>query len=69
MNRTLPPITEPVTSAELRRLFLREVYSAKDILNEDNIKMLLSSIGVDYDQARADAENMTDAELLALLST
>ena len=69
MSRELPPITEPVTRAELMNILYREIYSARDILNEDNIRKLFKVIGIDYDKARTEAEAnpMTDAEIIRLL--
>lgn len=67
MNRTLPPITEPVTRAELWNIFLRELYSVKDILTEDDIRAMLQSVGVDYDKAAAEAAQMTDEDILRLI--
>lgn len=52
-KRELPPITEPVTREELTNILFREVYSVRDQLTEDDVRTLLSSIGIDYDKARS----------------
>lgn len=60
-------ITMPVTRAEIMNIFIREVYSAKDLLNEHTIRKMLTEIGVDYDKARSKAEGLTDSEIIKML--
>ena len=69
MDRALPPITEPVTRTELWNIFLREVYSARDVLTESNIRTILHSVGIDYDKVAAELESMTDAEIIQMICT
>ncbi len=42
-------ITTPVSRSELMNIFIREVYSAKDLLNEQTIREMLTKFGVYYD--------------------
>lgn len=67
MERTLPPITEPVSKKELWNIFLREVYSAKDLITEKEVREMLSSVGLDYDQEKAKCNSMTDEEIFATI--
>ena len=60
-------ITTPVSRSELMNIFIREVYSAKDLLNEQTIRKMLTEIGVDYDKARSEAEGLTDSEIIKML--
>jgi ribosomal protein L12E/L44/L45/RPP1/RPP2 len=60
-------ITTPVTRSEVMNIFFREVYSAKDLLNEQTIREMLTKVGVDYDEARSKAESLTDSEILEML--
>jgi len=60
-------ITTPVNRSELMNIFIREVYSAKDLLNEQTIRKMLTEIGVDYDKARSKAEGLTDSEIIEML--
>ena len=69
MDRTLPPITEPVTRSELMNILMREVYSARNVLTEDSIRSMLRSVGVDYDKVAAETKSMTDAEIHQILCT
>ena len=48
-------------------IFIREVYSAKDLLDEQTIRKMLTGIGVDYDKARTEAESLTDSEIIKML--
>lgn len=60
-------ITTPVTRSEIMNIFIREVYSAKDLLNEQTIREMLTKIGVDYDKARSKAEGLADSEIIEML--
>lgn len=63
----MKPITEPVTHSELWNIFLREIYSARDLITETDVREMLSSIGLDYDQQKAKYEHVTDDEILAMI--
>ena len=60
-------ITEPVSRSELMRIFFREVYSARNLLDETAIRQLLTKIGIDYDEACTKAESLTEAEIIEML--
>lgn len=60
-------ITTPVTRSEVMNIFIREVYSAKDLLDEQTIRKMLTEIGADYDKARTEAESLTDSEIIKML--
>lgn len=60
-------IAEPVTKAEVYNLFARETFSAINLINENVVRQMLSSVGLDYDAEKAKAKSMTDAEILQLI--
>lgn len=67
MSRKLPPITEPVTRAEVWNLFLRELFSIKKRISPDELRKMLEAIGLDYDTKVAAADAMTDEEMTELI--
>ena len=46
MKRELPPITEPVSKEEVVNIFLRELYSAKDIMDDETMQRIFTEAGI-----------------------
>lgn len=46
MNRTLPPITEPVSKEEVVNIFLRELYSIKDSIDDETMQRMFDKAGI-----------------------
>ena len=46
MKRELPPITEPVSKEEVINIFLRELYSIKDSMDDETMQRMLDEAGI-----------------------
>lgn len=46
MKRNLPPITEPVSREEVINIFLRELYSVKDMIDDKTMQRLFTESGI-----------------------
>ena len=46
MKRELPPITEPVSKEEVINIFLRELYSIKDSMDDETMQRLFDEAGI-----------------------
>lgn len=58
MTRELPPITEPVTHEECINLFLRELYSVKDIMPVETMRKILAPTGITPEMVHAVFDNI-----------
>lgn len=45
-KRKLPPITEPVSKEEALNIFLRELYSIKDIIDDETMQRIFTEAGI-----------------------
>lgn len=46
MKRELPPITEPVSKEEVVNIFLRELYSIKDSMDDETMQRMFDEAGI-----------------------
>ncbi len=46
MKRELPPITEPVSKEEVINIFLRELYSIKDSMDDETMQRMFDEAGI-----------------------
>ena len=46
MKRELPPITEPVSKEEVVNIFLRELYSVKDSMDDETMQRMFNEAGI-----------------------
>ena len=46
MKRELPPITEPVSKEEVVNIFLRELYSVKDSMDDETMQRMFDEAGI-----------------------
>ena len=46
MKRQLPPITEPVSKEEVGNIFLRELYSIKDSIDDETMQRMFDEAGI-----------------------
>ena len=46
MKRELPPITEPVSKEEVINIFLRELHSIKDSMDDETMQRMFDEAGI-----------------------